>query len=131
MKEDTTKDEESNVSCEQWQLDAVAQLLNDTAVDEKAARVRVSENRLYLQSRQFSESRYHVVFKDDYDRQFVIEQIDADNRYMQRLTLQADELPGLLGVLLRWHLEAVQQDTEASKHPYASSDLGDLDDHPF
>ncbi len=101
---------------EPWQLEALQALLatETTEVEENS--------RVYVSSKTYGDSRFHLISKR-YDG-VQIEQTNIDDKWGSRVQLQHDEIPAALKTLLTWYLE--------TKNPVQhTEDLGDLDDHPF
>ncbi len=111
---------------EQWQIEALQALL-------EAKTTEVEEgSRVYVSSKTYGDSRFHLVSKK-YDG-VQIEQTNVDEKWGSRVQLQADEIPAVLKTLLIWHLDEVHQRQEQKAASAALPDdegLGDLDDHPF
>src|SRR5579859_1159949 len=106
---------------EAWQMEALKTLL-ETAITEVEPGKRV-----YLSSKLYGESRYHLINKK-YDG-VQVEQVNIEEKWGSRVTLHSDELPALLKTLLTWHLEAVKEALDGKQR--VSDDLGDLGEHPF
>jgi hypothetical protein len=113
---------------ELWQQEALQALL-ETGIKE------VEEgSRVYVSSKIYGDSRFHLVSKKGDGVQ--IEQTNTDEKWGSRVQLQADEIPAVLKTLLTWHLEEVKLklDRKASGGDDFLSDddaLADLDTHPF
>lgn len=100
---------------EQQQLEAIDQLLTTTETKQ------VEEQRIYISSKTYGDSRFHIISKLDNGIQ--IDQTNIDEKWGSRVFIQNDELPALIKTLLCWYL-----DTEEWEY---TDDLGDLEAHPF
>ncbi len=98
---------------EQWQVEALHKLLEETSVNEVEKGQRV-----YTSSSTYGSSRYHLLEKVHHGIQ--IEQLDIDEKWSKRLNFCVDELPVVLKTLFTWYLEEMQKSGD-----------DDLDDHPF
>jgi hypothetical protein len=106
---------------EQWQVEALQKLLDETMVSEVEPGQRV-----YTSSTAYGPERYHLL--DKLHNSMQIEQLEVDEKWSKRVTFYSDEVPFVLKALLVWHLEDVRKRQEALS---SDGDAGDLDDQPF
>jgi len=115
---------------EDWQKEAIEQLLSsDLKIDGKAEYVR--DGRLYLDSNYRGTDVYHMVSYTSV-KDLIIDQIDSNEKYQQRVYIEEREVKPFLRALLLWHLADIQKDREWKQGQSEDGNaLGDLDDHPF
>ena len=104
----------------EWQTKAIEKLL------EGGRSQKLSDRRYYIDSAYYGSSRYHVINMGAYDGTVVIDQVDGNERYQQRITFEGDELIGVLSVLLDDFLRR-----EAEQIRALDENVEPLDDHPF
>ncbi len=108
---------------EQWQIEAIQQLLGTTVKEVEEG------SRVYVSSKTYGDSRFHLLSKK-YDG-VQIEQTNIEEKWGSRVHLQGDEIPQVLKTLLTWYLEDVHQSQSEQAAP-ATDYLGDMDDsQPF
>ena len=105
---------------EQWQIEALQALL---AMETK----QVEETRVYVSSKTYGDSRFHLLSRR-YDG-VQIEQTHIDEKWGSRVQLYTDEVPAVLRTLLSWYLEDVKQ--EQDRKQSSDGELGDLEDAAF
>lgn len=104
-----------------WQREALCCVLQ-TEVKELEA-----DQRVYMSSEMYGNSRYHLVERRDDGIQ--LEQVDVGDRWNRRINFSQDEIPPLLKTLLLWYLKTVQP---RRQHQEEEGDgLGDVEEHPF
>jgi hypothetical protein len=102
-----------------WQIAAVAELL---AIEVKDLREQFTSytKRYYLEPERYRGTVQHIV-SIDRDNELVVDQIDTDEKYQNRVRFEGNEFSDLLAALLQHHL--------ATKEPAPSGNsLPDDDD---
>ena len=119
--------EETKQELEQWQTDEIAKLLAPGWQPKKGLTQDLGENRTYIESEYYSKSRYHLITIDPYSLDIIIDQNDHNERYQQRITLEAEEVAAVLRAMLLWHLRV-----RVPKPEYEDSvNRHDDDDNPI